>query len=129
VHPTDYYAGYQYYPDETEAASRISSIFSNGPWESYDGINMTCCASQPLAPAGSFTLIPPTYTWRERGYKEPGVDKWTNWQVTIDGVTWDDYCTIDVQSDVAPYQEISPGDCDGNENTDHPGLPYPGSLM
>lgn len=119
LHPTKYYAGYQYYPNESDARSIInpSLASTNGPWESWDGINMNCCSASGksvMTAGGAFTLTLPSYSWRSMTYKNPGVERVTNWEITTDnGSTWDTYCTASHISDSPPYQDLGGETCDG----------------
>lgn len=128
--PTKYYGGYQYYPGTFNAASLInpSLAATYGPWESWDGINVTPGRTSDLTASGAFTLTLPTYSWRQGSYKNPGVERVSNWEINTGGTTWDTYCTYSHTSDTLPLQELGGEDCDGNENTDHPSMPYPGGV-
>lgn len=131
--PSKYYGGYQYYPNTIDAVSTVNGAApTTSPWESYDGISLQCCSgatrTQDLVAGGSFTLTPPTPIWNERIFVDSGVEKWDNWLISYDsGTSWAAYCTEYVNSDEFPPQQFYGSNCDGNENTDHPSLPYPGN--
>lgn len=136
IHPTDYYGGFQYYPNLEDVASVINPSLgaTYGPWESFDGINMICCSTSSktadLTTNQAFVETIPTYMWRERGYKNPGVERVTNWEVSSDnGASYQTYCTASHTADYPPYEDLGGEDCDGYEDTDHPSLPYPGGIQ
>ncbi len=136
VHPTLYYGGPQYYPNNYDSQSTVQGIPGYGPWESYDGIDLTCCTTKGVRPAvAAFDETLPTYSWRTQTYRDPGyygvngpvTATWTDWMVGINGSNFQAYCTISGSYQDGGVQPLA-GDCDGNENTDNPGLPYPGDM-